>query len=158
VTDVLPLTGPSEVAPPVPYDLAQAIEARFVLLAGSTLAGITAIYQSEAGAGVVAPYLVFKIPSGSPELITSNSQWDDRRVRFDLFAASQEQANLLRDAVVAAYDGEQNPALEFTSGLATPFRRVDIDEGKQRGRSNAAGYVFRATACYQTRVRLGRPS
>jgi hypothetical protein len=152
------LLGPAEVAPPVPYDLAAAIEARFTLLAGSTLAGITDIRESEADSGVVAPYLVYKITSGSPELITSDSQWDDRRVRFELFAASQEQANLLRDAVVAGYDGEHNEALAFSSGLSTAFRRVDLAEGKQKGRSNTASYVFSATAFYQVRVRLGRPS
>jgi hypothetical protein len=135
---------------PLAYDLAEAIAARFASLAATTLAGFTGIYESQAGDRARLPYLIFAIPSGTLELITSTSQWDDHRVRFEAFAARQKDANALRDAVVAAYQGQPIP---FTSGAATPFVRVDRVQGKERGRTVNDSLVFKAAAIFQTRVR-----
>lgn len=132
-----------------PYDLGQAIVARFAARQ-DVLSAFTKIYHDETGDRPTMPYLVFKIPSGSPEMITDISQWDDHRVHFEAFAATQVEASTLRDAVVTAYVGQ---SLAFESGAMTPFVRVDRHEGKKRGRTVNGAYVFGAVAAFQTRVR-----
>ena len=92
--------------------------------------------------------------NGSPELLTSTSQWDDTRVRFDCFASTQAQANALRDAVVSASGFGGPTAPVFTNGVATPFIRADKMEARERGRASGSKLLFKAVALFQTRVRL----
>ena len=137
----------------LPVDLAAALVARFESLASSVLQGLSGIYHDQAGDKAVAPYLVFKLSSASIELITSDSQWDDTRVRFEVLAGSQAQANRLRDAV-ASQGGFGGWAGAFQAGAMSPMVRVDRNEAKERGRTVAGQYLFKAVASYQTRVRL----
>ena len=137
----------------LPYDLAEAIAARFAALQGTTLAGFTELFESTAGSTPTTPYLVFTIASGTPELFTDTGQWDDHRVRFETFADTQARANQLRDALAvgpsAAY---LNQSLAFTSGVMTPMVRVDRNESRERKRVPGSKLAFKAVAVFQTRL------
>lgn len=137
----------------IPYDLAEAIAERFATLLGSTLAGFTELFESMAESTPTTPYLVFTISSGTPELFTDTSQWDDHRVKFEVFADTQAQANQLRDALAvgdsAAY---LDQSLPFASGVMTPMVRVDRMEARERKRVAGSKLVFKACAVFQTRL------
>jgi hypothetical protein len=136
-----------------PYDLAEAIAARFAAAAAlSGSGGFAAIYESAAVGTPVTPYLVYTITSAGLETVYSDSQWDDHRVKFEVFADTQDAANKLRDAV-AATTGYGGQSLAFSSGLMTPFVRVDRSEARERGRVPGSKLAFKAFCLFQSRVR-----
>jgi hypothetical protein len=134
--------------PATPYDLAGAIAARFA--ANPTMTGgFSKIYESEAGDRPVLPYLLYKILRGTDLLTTDIHYIYDQRVTFKAHATSQPAANLLREAVAAAFG---TGSYDFQTGFSIPFFQKDRAESKhpQRGVNNEL--VFWASIDYSART------
>lgn len=144
-------------AAPLPYDLAEAIVARFA--AEPSLSGdgaFTAIYRDQAGDRAVLPYLVYAIKRGPVLLKTSSSSWYDDRVTFKAWAATGAQANNLADAVASVLEpAGRGLNLSFQTGGTAPLYETDRSQGKGTSRGPNSTYTFWACIEYSARTSRG---
>src|SRR3954469_3226195 len=121
----------------LPADLPAALVIK--LKAAGPLAIITEFYETQAGDRAVPPYVVYSIKAAPLYFTSSDSQWFDRRITINCYAATQVQANDLRDK---AHDSVKEGSHPFQGGYSIPFTEVNRSEGKERGYHRGSTYVF----------------
>jgi hypothetical protein len=137
------------VSPSLPYDLAEAIMARYTANASTILDGLTAFYKDQADDRAIEPYAVYSIKRGS-DLLTSDIHYIyDQRVTFTAHATSQDQAERLRIAINQAFG---TGSFDFQTGYSIPFFTKDHREGKSKGRTAKMQFAFTATIEYSART------
>lgn len=130
------------------YDLAEAIAARFAATAG--LSGFTKLFESAVGSSPVTPYAVFTITSGTLIRTTSTSHFSDRRLRFDVFADTQDLANALLGPLHDAFNATN---LSYQTGYSIPLVEMDRCEERGKGRVVGSKLTFKSSITFSARCR-----
>jgi hypothetical protein len=146
--------GGADVAGPLPYGLASAVEARCLALASTTLAGLGGFYKDQAGGNAETPYLVFSVARGMVAIRTSDSTWHDVKITLKCWADSGEEAESLAEAARAAFEGL---SLSFRTGVTTRLVESAPSQGKGPGRKKGATNAYWSAVEFQARTRTGVP-